>query len=263
MKMRARIIQPEFFADEDLAELEPTCKLLFIGLWLLADREGRLPYKSRSIRGELFRYLDSVTCNDIERHVMTLASGGPSGHPFIHVYEVENKAFIQILNFKKHQHIHPHERRSEIPAPSYTSIQGGYMYGSSTYTYTSTYTSNSPATGAESNPAAPLDGCDLSAIAARIFNRHRAGRKTTRVECERALAMKCAGAVDPMSIAEGVDRRHAAWCDSEDWRKDGGKYVPGLDKWLSGPRCDSEPPAKTNGVSNLPTYDDLHARGLV
>jgi len=40
--MRSRNIKPGFFMNELLPEIELLGRLLFIGLWLLADREGRL-----------------------------------------------------------------------------------------------------------------------------------------------------------------------------------------------------------------------------
>lgn len=30
-----------------------------------------------------------------------------------------------------------------------------------------------------------------------------------------------------------IDRNHAAWCATEEWRKDGGKYAKGLNNWLA------------------------------
>jgi len=40
--MRSRNIKPGFFKNEIIAEMPTETRLLFIGLWLLADREGRL-----------------------------------------------------------------------------------------------------------------------------------------------------------------------------------------------------------------------------
>ena len=37
---RSRNIKPGFFKNEHLAECQPLARLLFIGLWTLADREG-------------------------------------------------------------------------------------------------------------------------------------------------------------------------------------------------------------------------------
>ena len=39
---RARILKPGFFANELLADINPYGRLLFAGLWTLADREGTL-----------------------------------------------------------------------------------------------------------------------------------------------------------------------------------------------------------------------------
>jgi hypothetical protein len=54
--MRARNIKPGFFKNEDLADCDLSARLLFIGLWCLADREGRLEYRARKIKAEVFPY---------------------------------------------------------------------------------------------------------------------------------------------------------------------------------------------------------------
>ncbi len=55
---RARIIKPTFFQNEDVAELPVVDRLLFIGLWMLADREGRLEDRPKRIKAQLFPYDD-------------------------------------------------------------------------------------------------------------------------------------------------------------------------------------------------------------
>lgn len=44
---RARNIKPGFFINEDLVELPFSTRLLFAGLWIIADREGRLGERDR------------------------------------------------------------------------------------------------------------------------------------------------------------------------------------------------------------------------
>ena len=56
--MRARMIKPSFFLNEDLATLPYEARLLFIGLWCVADREGRLEDRPRRLKAELFPYDD-------------------------------------------------------------------------------------------------------------------------------------------------------------------------------------------------------------
>ena len=39
---RIRTIKPEFFTSDDICALSPLARLLYVGLWCEADREGRL-----------------------------------------------------------------------------------------------------------------------------------------------------------------------------------------------------------------------------
>lgn len=106
--MRARNIKPGFFTNELLAEMPFETRLLFIGLWTLADREGRLEDRPKRIKGEIFPY----EVFDIEPMLNRLQKDG-----FLVRYEVDSIHYIQIVNFVKHQDPHYKEKRSIIPAP--------------------------------------------------------------------------------------------------------------------------------------------------
>lgn len=105
---RARNIKPGFFANEDLAECEPLARLLFAGLWCLADREGRLEDRPKRIRAELLPY-DSCDADDLLNQLQ--ARG------FILRYSHGEGRFIQVLKFDSHQNPHMKEAKSSIPAP--------------------------------------------------------------------------------------------------------------------------------------------------
>jgi len=105
---RARNIKPGFFRDEYIVQLPFEARLLFIGLWTLADREGRLKDKPGQIKMELFP-CDKI---DINKHIQALQSKG-----FLVRYSVEGQGYIQVINFIKHQNPHIKEQASEIPAP--------------------------------------------------------------------------------------------------------------------------------------------------
>lgn len=105
---RARNIKPGFFKNEDLAECNAWARLLFAGLWTLADREGRLEDRPKRIKGELFAF-DSI---EVEPLLADLANRG-----FIHRYAVEGRGLIQIVAFHKHQNPHHREPESELPPP--------------------------------------------------------------------------------------------------------------------------------------------------
>ena len=124
--MRARNIKPGFFENEDLGDLSPMTRLLFIGLWLLADREGRLEDRPGRIKGELFRY-DDITKDDVDAMLGELDQRG-----FIQRYQVEQDSYIQVTNFAKHQNPHIKEKPSEIPAPDTSTMQAPDQYHTST-----------------------------------------------------------------------------------------------------------------------------------
>lgn len=105
---RARNIKPGFFKNEDLAEIEPLGRLLFAGLWTIADREGRLEDRPKRIKAELLPYDDCDTDNLLE----ALHSRG-----FILRYMAEGERFIAITAFDKHQNPHRNESDSVIPCP--------------------------------------------------------------------------------------------------------------------------------------------------
>lgn len=105
--MRARNLKPGFFKNEILAELDPLTRILFTGLWCMADREGRLEYRPKRIKVELLPY---DNCN-IEKMLVVLSK------EFITIYEVDGNKYIEINKFKEHQNPHIKEAASSIPAP--------------------------------------------------------------------------------------------------------------------------------------------------
>ncbi|SFU97931.1 DnaT-like ssDNA-binding domain-containing protein [Pseudomonas sp. OV546] len=103
---RARNIKPGLFSNELLVELPAFDRLAFIGLWCLADREGRLEDRVKRIKIELFPCDDY----DVEAGLARLAAAG-----FISRYHVAGFSVIEITNFQKHQSPHGTEKDSALP----------------------------------------------------------------------------------------------------------------------------------------------------
>lgn len=106
---RARNIKPGFFTNEDLVELDFATRLLFAGLWTVADREGRLQDRPKKIKIDVFP-ADNL---DIDAMLQALHDA-----KFIQRYEVNGSKFIQISSWDKHQNPHHTEKASEIPGPN-------------------------------------------------------------------------------------------------------------------------------------------------
>lgn len=105
---RSRNIKPGFFTNDLLAELEPLARLLFIGLWCHADREGRMHDRPKKIKAEILPY-DDCDADKLLNDLMLLG--------FIIRYDSDGSRLIQVQNFTKHQNPHIKEPASEIPAP--------------------------------------------------------------------------------------------------------------------------------------------------
>ena len=99
---RARNIKPGLFSNELLVELPAFDRLAFIGLWCLADREGRLEDRVKRIKIELFPCDDY----DVDAGLARLAAAG-----FISRYQVAGFSVIEIVNFQKHQSPHGTDRQ--------------------------------------------------------------------------------------------------------------------------------------------------------
>lgn len=112
---RIRYLKPSFFLDEDVATLQFWVRLLYQGLWVLADKAGRLEDRPKRIKAEIFPYDDGV---DVEDGLKTLSQPKPNGvRPFIHRYEMGGERYIQIVMWEEHQSPHHTERESSIPGP--------------------------------------------------------------------------------------------------------------------------------------------------
>lgn len=106
--MRARNLKPGFFKNEELAKLDPLARILFQGLWCMADREGRLEDRPLRIKAEVLPY---DNC-DIDGFLNQLHDA-----KLIVRYHNGGKTFIAIPTFKAHQNPHVREAPSVIPEP--------------------------------------------------------------------------------------------------------------------------------------------------
>lgn len=119
---RARTIKPGFFTNDSLGEMNPLGRLLFAGLWTLADRDGRLLDRPKKIKAEVLPY-DSF---NVDKGLCELADRG-----FIQRYTVDGVACIQVLHWLVHQRPHPRELPSELPAVPVSHVHASAIYDSS------------------------------------------------------------------------------------------------------------------------------------
>mgnify|MGYP003655503394 FL=1 len=108
---RARNIKPALFDNDQLAEIEPLGRLLFIGLWTIADYKGDLVYREKRIKAQLLPY---DNC-DVKNIMINLDKSG-----FVRFYSDGEQVYVNITNFSKHQNPHKNERAKGSVIPEFT-----------------------------------------------------------------------------------------------------------------------------------------------
>lgn len=241
---RARNIKPAIMANEELGEMQPVERLLFIYLWMLADREGRLEDRPKRIKAEALPYDEA----DADAILQKLHRSG-----FILRYSVEGQRIIQVLNFAKHQAPHIREQASSLPAynpetvdpePSREKAQPEHNLGSAEPSPRSPDCGFSDCGFSDSlipDPM-PADAGPSQAPARNelieSFNRFW---KLYPNRKDKAKANKAWHKLKPdAALVNQIFEALAKQCASADWLKSDGQFIPLPTTWLNNRRWEDE-----------------------
>lgn len=97
---RIRSIKPEFFTSETLASVSRDSRLLFIGLWPIADDYGCLLDIPRRILGDVFPHDKDMTDAQIDAMLSALAAAG-----LIVRHRLKKMAIIVVCGWDEHQKV--------------------------------------------------------------------------------------------------------------------------------------------------------------
>jgi len=108
MYPRIRTIKPQFFHDEELADLGDVACLIYIGLWCYADRQGRLEDRPRYLQSQIRPYDPETWPAAFD----ALVTGG-----WVVRYTVNGRSYLHLPKFAEHQRPHHTEPHSALPDP--------------------------------------------------------------------------------------------------------------------------------------------------
>lgn len=108
---RARNIKPSFFTNEQVSDNCPLGRLLFIGLWTMADYKGDLEWKEKTLKIQLLPW-DECSLKGL---AINLDKSG-----LVRFYSDGNKIYLNIPNFEKRQNPHKNERDKGSDIPAYS-----------------------------------------------------------------------------------------------------------------------------------------------
>ena len=241
---RKRMIDPSFWSDEKLGECTRDERLLFMGLISNADDEGYGRANPKLLRSSIFPY-DDLRVSDLEKWLSRLG-----GLQLIALYEVKGQTYYYLPNFTKHQTINK-PVKSAIPKP--VGIEKDQMtgdYGRTTVVLPEDYRSATVAlppkrNRREKNTPIPPMGGELPPKGACIpdrgnemFGRFWSSypRKTAKQNALRAF--------EKLNVTEALLTEMLAALDwqrhSEEWTKEGGRFVPYPATWLNQRRWEDE-----------------------
>jgi hypothetical protein len=113
--VRIRTIKPEFWVSESMGRLSRDARLIFVGLWSLADDYGRFRADPRLIAGQLLPY-DPDGAEVASRALASLREEG-----CIVLYEAERSQYGAVTGWERHQRI-DRPSASRLPQPPETTI---------------------------------------------------------------------------------------------------------------------------------------------
>ncbi|MCD8311252.1 MAG: phage replication protein [Firmicutes bacterium] len=238
---RTRNIKPAFFDNDTLGSLDPLIRLLFIGLWCIADRDGRLEDRPRRIKKTLLGY-DDATAEETSGMLQQLEDNG-----FIIRYEANGEKYIQVINFRKHQNPNMKEKASEIPPPP--GFEAGTYIEHSTSTVQAlckevTDTTPKPAQTNTDTAKAPKDNAEKTLLEMRFSAFWEAYPKKKA----KVTALKAWMRIKPTAeLFEKIMSAVEKYKHSQDWLKENGAYIPNPTTWLNGGCWDDEIKEVTTG----------------
>jgi len=107
---RIRAVKHGLFRSRVLAGVSPRARLTFVGLWTLADDEGRYEYEPELLKADLWPWEDDVTAKDAHECVLELAA-----RQRVCLYEHGGKTYLHVVKWSEHQKI-SHKTESRLPA---------------------------------------------------------------------------------------------------------------------------------------------------
>ena len=267
--MRSRNIKPGFFENEKLAELPPLTRLLYIGLWCYADREGRFEWRPKRIKAVILPYDDcDIDAMLMSLHVMT----------FIDMYETSTGTIGCIPKFKEHQNPHPHEAKSRLPEK----CESNQCHGMSLHVSDMSVGCNADSLIPDSlipiiKPPLPPKGdggektppveppakkkrapkAELPFTYSEDFERAWAAypRKTNKGDAWKAWEKAIKRDMPVHEIVERINSRAA----SHDWTKEERRYVPHMATWLNKNGWEDEA-ASVSGPTYVSPFGASYAR---
>lgn len=212
---RIRTVKPEFFTSEDIVALTPWARLLYIALWCEADRKGRLRWKPLTFKMRYFP-ADSIDINELCQELL--------GVGLVKTY---GDSLAYIPRFSAHQHINPREAESTLPDPDACSTREARVHDPSSPVSDGACTATDAQGGKERKGTLTTSRVTRDEGFTDFWEAYP--KKINKGQAEKAFAKLNPNEDLLSTIVAAVERAKTR----EQWRKDGGQFIPYPATWLN------------------------------
>jgi len=206
--MRARNIKPDFFTDERLIKLSFAERLFFIGLWCFADRDGFFEIKHHEMKLKLFPEQKA----DISKMLQSLEK-----EKIIKLH----KQYGYLPNFNKHQKPHPNEKKSIVNKEIKDTI---IKLHEQSCNYTTTPADIMNDVTMNDNRGKRKEGSTFEEFWS-IYPKKKS--KDAAIKAWKKISFE-------NGMFESIIKSLQLQMITEDWKKDGGQFIPYPATWLNG-----------------------------
>jgi len=109
---RSRILKPEFWSDEKLAQVSREVRLTFAGLWTCSDDYGVTKGHPAWLKSQIFPYDTDLTLTQFQEWLSDLERIG-----VIDPFTADGESFFYIRNFSEHQKVDRPSKMRNPPCP--------------------------------------------------------------------------------------------------------------------------------------------------
>lgn len=105
---RKRMIDPEFWLDEDMTSMGFDCRLFYIGLWNFSDDYGVIGNSPKKVKAQIFPY-EKIDVAPFIKLLIEMKKLIP--------FEAEGKQWLFVKNFPKYQRVDKPSKHRNPPVP--------------------------------------------------------------------------------------------------------------------------------------------------
>ena len=212
MAQQKRMIYDSVYANSELNMLPIEIRHLYIGTIVLSDDDGKMNADPRYIKGRIFGFDDAITSPDVQKMLEKLHEVKQ-----IILYKVKDRQYLKHPKWLVFQHIRSDMyRNSTVPEPLHSRN----------------------ANGTQVSKINKISNGDVSFDSFWDKYPHKVGKK----EALRAWVKISPSEVLNLKICAALEKQK----ESDQWKRDGGKFIPHPSTWLNGERWNDELGEKNN-----------------